>query len=98
MSPDEKLDELRSQVKKFQNERDLAILEKGFAAQGNEDLRENAQYDYWLEQEIFYTGKIKTLLEQIHQISLTIRKKPTRKTIKKEKVQDNTLTQKHKWL
>lgn len=98
MSPEEKLDELRSQVKKYQNERDLAILEKGFAAQGNEDLRENAQYDYWLEQEIFYTGKIKTLLEQIHEISIKLRKKPKRKTIKKEKVQDSTLTQKHKWL
>jgi len=98
MSPEEKLDELRSQVKKFQNERDLAILEKGYAAEGNDDLRENAQYDYWLEKEIFYTGKIKTLLEQIHQISITLKNKPKRKTLTKAKTQDFTLTQKHKWL
>ena len=98
MSLEEKLDELRSQVKKFQNERDLAILEKGFAANGNEDLRENAQYDYWLEKEIFYTGKIKNLLEEIHNISIKIKNKPKRKTITTQKTQDYTLTQKHKWL
>ncbi len=98
MSPEEKLEELRAQVKKLQNERDLAILEKGFAAEGNDDLRENAQYDYWLEKEIFCTGKIKNLLEEIHNISIKIKNKPKRKTIKQEKTRDYSLTQKHKWL
>ncbi len=101
MSPEEKIEALRSQIKQLQNERDIAILEKGFAANANEDLRENAQYDYWLEKEFYLTGKIKTIIDQINKLSITLKKSKTIKKKKKSKEieKDTSLkTFKQKWL
>jgi len=98
---DNTLELLRTQIKKLRKERDEAILEKGLSAQYNQDLRENAQYDYWVDRELYLTFKIRGLLNEINSYSKKNQKKKST-TNNKARVnkpdKSKVLHQKHKWL
>jgi hypothetical protein len=102
MSDEQILEEIRSEIRKLQKEREIAILEKGLCAQFNNDLRENSQYDYWVDKEYYYSFKIQTLIKKAD----TIQQKKNKAKISKrkktskpvEKIGDQIGNQKNKWL
>ena len=44
-------------------------MEKGLTARDNNDLRENAAYDYWCEKEAVATAKILNLIKEIEELA-----------------------------
>ncbi len=60
-----KIDLLREDLKKLMSQREKIQMEKGMAAEHNKDLRENADYDYWLEREQTITARIRRLTAEI---------------------------------
>jgi transcription elongation GreA/GreB family factor len=63
-----KIDILREKLKKLQNERTRVQNEKGQAAEHNKDIRENADYDYWLDREISLSVRIRSLSAEIEEL------------------------------
>ncbi len=53
----------------MQKEQDFIIMEKGLTARDNNDLRENAAYDYWCEKEAVATAKILNLIKEIEELA-----------------------------
>lgn len=88
-----KIDELREKLGSLQKEREKVILEKGFAAEDNKDLRENAQYDFLLQKEHLITTRIHNILKEID--SLIKKDKPK---IRKDKKETKVEFKPHKWL
>jgi hypothetical protein len=88
------VDYLREQIKKLSLEREKATFEKGLSAQENKDLRENSEYDYWVEKETNLTIKIGNLHKEIVRITegilpkKTVKAKKKTKAIKLEKISD----------
>lgn len=60
-----KIDELRKDLLKLQKERSKVQMEKGMAAEFNKDLRENSDYDYWLQREHNLTVRILRISREI---------------------------------
>ncbi|MFC1722293.1 hypothetical protein ACFL0C_01450 [Patescibacteria group bacterium] len=56
---------LRRVLIKLMKERERVQFEKGQAAEHNKDLRENSDYDYWLQKEMNLTVRIKRVSAEI---------------------------------
>jgi len=63
-----RLDIMREELKKLMEERKKAQREKGESAEYNKDLRENADYDYWLHREMALTYRIRKLTAEIQDV------------------------------
>ncbi len=59
------IENLREQLFILRKKRDEVILEKGLVAQDNNDLRENAAFEYLEQQERILTIKILALTQEI---------------------------------
>jgi transcription elongation GreA/GreB family factor len=91
------LETLRQKIKELNTHRDKAIMQKGLAAEDNKDLRENAEYDYWVEKELFFTAQIITLIKEIQKLTKkpTVTPKTSAKSSKPQLIKD---LPKNKWL
>jgi transcription elongation GreA/GreB family factor len=74
----DKLEQLRQKLKELQKHREHAIMEKGLAAQENQDLRENSDYDYWEMEESNFTFRIHNIIREIESFV-----EPKKKLVKK---------------
>ena len=63
-----KIDQLRKELIGLRKQRRSAQKEKGLAAEHNKDIRENADYDYWLQIEQNLTVRIKSISAEIEKI------------------------------
>ena len=63
-----KIDLLRAELGKLMGEREKVQMEKGLAAQHNQDIRENADYDYWFQRELHLTVRIKRITHEIEKL------------------------------
>ena len=102
-----KIDNLREELIKLRKERSQIILEKGFAAEENKDLRENSAYDYWFEKEMQITSRIYHITNMIQELSKKSKenKKSKKETQKKPKTEERKKTKTsrevfkpHNWL
>ncbi|MFC1621768.1 hypothetical protein ACFL13_00030 [Patescibacteria group bacterium] len=61
------IDQLREYMQYLMKEREKAQMKKGLAAEHNKDLRENADYEYWLQREQNLTVRIRKISKQIEE-------------------------------
>jgi hypothetical protein len=95
------LDNIRQQIKDLMRQREEATLEKGLSAQENKDLRENSEYDYWVEKENKLTIKIGNLQKEIVRLTTESKPKVVKKTTKKVKTKPEIKIKdlpRNKWL
>jgi len=69
MEKDTDIELLRAKLRKLREKKDAIILEKGMAAEDNNDLRENSLYDYLVQQEDMYSSMIVGVLKEIKRLS-----------------------------
>lgn len=69
MESQNKIESLREDLKKLREKLAEVTLQKGLAAQDDKDLRENANYEYWLNQEYITMGRIRTTMELISKLA-----------------------------
>ncbi|HLD51230.1 hypothetical protein A3K34_01070 [candidate division WWE3 bacterium RIFOXYC1_FULL_40_10] len=96
-----KIEELRERIAELQEERKHVILEKGLSAQENNDLRENAQYDFWDRKEHNYNSRIAKLTHDLELLKIRLKpKKSPKRSTKKERIEKIDLKNipKSKWL
>lgn len=91
-----KVDLLRTEIKKLVEKREEAILEKGLAAEENKDLRENFAYDYWYEREMVLTARINHIIKEISSLTMKKSTENAKKTKEKKEVKVKDLP-KNKW-
>ena len=65
------VEELRNKLVELRKKRTYITVQKGFAANHNKDLRENATYDNWFDQELLITAEIAEVIEKIEKITNT---------------------------
>ncbi|MFC1700232.1 hypothetical protein ACFLZ4_01135 [Patescibacteria group bacterium] len=85
---------LRKKLAELRKKRTYITMHKGFAANHNKDLRENATYNNWLDQEFFINAEISEVIEKIEKLT---KKKPKHKW-QEPKPEKGSYTEKRKWL
>ena len=64
-----KIDILREELIELQKKREKVTMEKGLIADDNKDLRENAAYDFYEQQERNITSRIYNIIKDIESLS-----------------------------
>ncbi|MBN1162140.1 30S ribosomal protein S2 [Patescibacteria group bacterium] len=64
-----KINQLRDQLSELKKKREEVILERGKAAEGNKDLRENAAFDYLDQEERNVASQINMLMKEIGKLA-----------------------------
>lgn len=89
------IEDLRQRIKKLTEEMEVAVFEKGLAAEENKDIRENFAYDYWHEKELSLVARIHKLMKEIKEMSPKKIKPKAKTKIETAKIKD---LPKNKWL
>ncbi|MBU1132683.1 hypothetical protein KKG08_00200 [Patescibacteria group bacterium] len=88
------VEDLRNKLSELRKKRTYITVQKGFAANHNKDLRENATYDNWLDQEFLINAEISEVIEKIEKLTNT---KPKHKWEKPKPTKKGGV-EKQKWL
>lgn len=88
------VEDLRKKLGELRKKRTYITVQKGFAANQNKDLRENATYDSWFDQELMINAEIAEVIEKIEKLTKT---KPKHKW-EKPRPSKKGGVEKQKWL
>jgi hypothetical protein len=88
------VEKLRRKLIELRKKRTHITTQKGFAANDNKDLRENATYDNWLDQEFLVNAEIREVIDKIEELT---GKKPKHKWYK-PKSGEKSREEKQTWL
>ena len=88
------VENLRKKLSELRKKRIYITMQKGSAANHNKDLRENATYDNWFDQELLINAEIAEVIEKIEKLTNT---KPKHKWEKPKPAKKGGV-EKQKWL
>lgn len=95
MEKETKVDKLRKDLIRLRKKLIEVTMKKGLAAQNDKDLRENSDYEYWLNQEFIVMGRMKTVMELIYNLT---KKEDDKPKWRKSKPTQRGKKHKQKWL